>query len=188
MPVSGEAVAIEFVAPPFPLGNLPWLLLLLLPILGLAAWGVMALRRRGRKDDTSAEEVFVVDRGGSLLAHRSNSILQYKDEDLVVAMLTAIQRYIEDVFSYGVGDTIRGLDFGERRILIEDGASHFVAIVYRGDDASGRLRGRAKGLSTQIDEQFGKIIDDWNGDTDEVRGIAALLPHIWRKRATKGSE
>ncbi|MFQ5919386.1 MAG: choice-of-anchor R domain-containing protein [Thermoplasmata archaeon] len=188
LPLLGEAVSVEFVASPSPLGNLPWLLLLVLPLVGLGAWAAVAIRRRGGKDDTSVEEVFVVDRGGSLLAHRSNSILQYKDEDLVVAMLTAIQRYIEDVFSYGVGDTIRGLEFGERRILIEDGTSHFVAIVYRGGDASGRLRVRAQSLCARIDRQFGKIIDDWNGDTDEVRGIAALLPHIWRKRATKGSE
>ncbi len=103
-------------------------------------------------------------------------------------MLTAIQRYIEDVFSYGSGDTIRSLEFGERRILIEDGSSHFVAIVYRSDDPSGRLRERARGLCATIDEQFGRILEDWKGDTADVRGIAALLPDIWRKSPTKGSE
>ncbi|MFQ5552337.1 MAG: choice-of-anchor R domain-containing protein [Thermoplasmata archaeon] len=177
---SSNVVSVAFVAPPSPLTNFPWLLLLL-PLVGLAAAGAWAIRRRGGTGEVGVEEVFVVDRGGSLLAHRSSSILQYKDEDLVVAMLTAIQSYIEDVFSYGRGDTIRGLEFGERRILIEDGASHFVAIVYRGDD-DGRLRERARTLCATIDDRFGKIIEDWNGDTDKVRGIAALLPHIWRKR------
>ena len=126
--------------------------------------------------------------GDATMAFRADREPILKDEDLVVAMLTAIQRYIEDVFSYGSGDTIRGLEFGERRILIEDGSSHFVAIVYRGDDASGRLRGRARGLCATIDEQFGRVIEEWNGDTAKVRGIAALLPPIWRKRPTKGSE
>jgi uncharacterized repeat protein (TIGR01451 family) len=178
---ASNEVSVEFLAPPSPFANVPWWLLLLVALVGLAASGIWAVRRRGGAGDLSVEEVFVVDRGGTLLGHRSNSILQYKDEDLVVAMLTAIQRYIEDVFSYGIGDTIRSLEFGERRILIEDGASHFVAIVYRGEDAA-QLRDRARGLCAQIDERFGKIIDDWNGDTDEVRGIAALLPLIWRKR------
>ncbi len=183
-----NAVSIEFLAAPSPLADLPWWLLLLFPFAGLVILGAWAVRRRGGASKISVEEVFVVDRGGALLAHQSNSILQYKDEDLVVAMLTAIQSYIEDVFSYGTGDTIRSLEFGERRILIEDGSSHFVAIVYQGDDASGRLRERARGLSASIDEQFGVILEDWKGDTKEIRGIAALLPHIWQKRATKGSE
>ena len=186
--VQSGTVSVTFVAAPSSLESLPWWLFLLLSLGGLAALGAVIARRRGGMKELSVEEVFVVDRGGALLGHRSNSILQYKDEDLVVAMLTAIQRYIEDVFSYGSGDTIRGLEFGERRILIEDGASHFVAIVYRGDDPSDRLRERARGLCATIDEQFGGILEDWKGDTAEVRGIAALLPHIWRKRPTKGSE
>ncbi|MEE9182284.1 MAG: choice-of-anchor R domain-containing protein [candidate division NC10 bacterium] len=183
-----NAVSIEFLVAPSPLTNLPWWLFLLFPLAGLVALGAWALRRREGAGGISVEEVFVVDGGGVLLAHQSNSILQYKDEDLVVAMLTAIQRYIEDVFSYGSGDTIRSLEFGERRVLIEDGSSHFVAIVYRGDDASGRLRERARGLCATIDKQFGHILENWKGDTAEVRGIAALLPPIWRKRPTKGSE
>ena len=186
--VQSDAVSVNFVAAPSPFTSLPWWLFLILSLGGLAVLGAVVARRRGGTKEISVEEVFVVDRGGALLGHRSNSILQYKDEDLVVAMLTAIQRYIEDVFSYGSGDTIRGLEFGERRILIEDGASHFVAIVYRGDDPSDRLRERARGLCATIDEQFGGILEDWKGDTAEVRGIAALLPHIWRKRPTKGSE
>ena len=183
-----NAVSIEFLAAPSPLANFPWWLLLLFPLAGLVILGAWVVRRRVGAGEVSVEQVFVVDRGGALLAHQSNSILQYKDEDLVVAMLTAIQSYIEDVFSYGTGDTIRGLEFGERRILIEDGASHFVAIVYQGDDASDRLRERARGLCAKIDEQFGRILEDWQGDTVEVRGIAALLPRIWRKPTTKGSE
>ncbi len=184
--VQSNAALVNFVAAPSAI--LPWGLFLLLALGGLAVFGAMIARRRGGKKEISVEEVFVVDRGGALLAHRSNSILQYKDEDLVVAMLTAIQSYIEDVFSYGSGDTIRGLEFGERRILIEDGSSHFVAIVYRNDDPSGRLRERARGLCATIDKEFGRILEDWKGDTAEVRGIAALLPHIWRKSPTKGSE
>ncbi len=186
--VQSNEVSVNFVAAPSPFTNLPWWLFLLLSLGGLVALGAVIARRRGGMTQISVEEVFVVDRGGALLAHRSNSILQYKDEDLVVAMLTAIQRYIEDVFSYGSGDTIRSLEFGERRILIEDGSSHFVAIVYRGDDTSDRLRERAAGLCATIDEEFGRILEDWKGDTAEVRDIAALLPHIWRKSPTKGSE
>lgn len=189
-PVSllSNAVSVEFVAVPSPFASLPWWIFLL-PIGGLGALAVLALRRRDKATEVNVEEVFVIDGGGTLLAHRSNSILQYKDEDLVVAMLTAIQKYIEDVFSYGQGDTIRGLEFGERRILIEGGESHYVAIVYRGEDLTGQLRQRGSALVARIEEQFGTILADWNGDTDEIRGIAALLPLIWRKRPpTQGSE
>ncbi len=73
--VQSDAVSVTFVAAPSPFANLPWWLFLLLSLGGLAALGAVVVRRRGGMKEISVEEVFVVDRGGALLAHRSNSIL-----------------------------------------------------------------------------------------------------------------
>lgn len=155
-----------------------WLFGLLLAAVG----GVTALawlRRRG--EGATVEEVFVVDRGGTLLAHRSRTILQEQDEDLVVAMFTAIQEYIRNVFSKGTEERIRSLEFGERKILIEPGRHHYVAVVFRGRDG-GTLERDLQEVSQAIDDQFGDILADWSGDTERVGGIALLLPRVWKSR------
>lgn len=143
--------------------------------LGALAWW----RRRQR--GVNVEEVFVVDKGGTLLAHRSCTILQDNDEDLVVAMFTAIQEYVRNVFSKGTEERIRSLEFGERKIIIERGRNYYVAVVFRGREPKS-LERDLKELSQNIDRQFGKVLEQWHGDTERVGGIALLIPQVWTNR------
>lgn len=141
-------------------------------------FGALAWWRR-REKPVGVEEVFVVDGGGTLIAHRSRTILQNQDEDLVVAMFTAIQAYIRNVFSRGTEERIRSLEFGDRKILIEPGRNHYVAVVFRGR-RPGTLQEDLKALSRAIDEGFGEVLEGWKGDTEQVGGIDLLLPQVWK--------
>ena len=162
--------------------------LLTFPVIGgigiaaaaVAAIAVFLLIRRRRREGGPLviDDVFVVNEAGILLAHRSASFIQYQDEDLLVGMFKIVQDFVKDSFSKGMDEEMQGLSFGNRRILIEKGKHHFVAVVYRGAETV-KLRERVRKVSQEIDERFGDTLAHWQGVLDQVRGITLLLPQVW---------
>lgn len=174
-------VSVQITPPGFDLLSF-WPLGVALAVIPVAA--LVAYRRRRpespvRKKDATVDEVFVVDQGGSLIAHRSNSILQSTDEDLVVGMLTAVQSYVRDVFSEN-GDALRSIEVGPRKVHFEQGSFHYLAVVYRGE-GSEEISARAAEVNQQIERRFSDVLLFWNGDLDEVKAIGGLLPRIWER-------
>jgi hypothetical protein len=154
-----------------------WILLAALGVMG----AVVAIGRQRRGPRASVEEVFVADMSGVLLAHRRAHAVARPDEDVLIAMFKVVQDFVRDAFSEAADEEMSALEFGERKILIERGKHHFVAVVYRGTDHGGVLNTRVKHVSREIDERFGPILASWSGELDTVRGIALLLPKIWRR-------
>jgi len=161
-----------------PPGPVPWWPFALIPVVSTILT-VIVLRRR--KQEASIEDVFVANNSGVLLAHRSSSLIQYQDEDVVVAMFTAVQNFVRDSFSGGVDEAVRSLEFGDRKVLVERGRHHYVAVVFHGKETS-KIAARLRALSKQIDDQFGAALENWDGDLDAVRGISTLLAQIWGTR------
>ncbi len=95
--VMSNDVTIDFVATAVSaLDLLPWWLL---AVLSVAIVGVAYVAVWRRRSKGSIEDVFVVDYGGTLIAHRSKSLMPYGDEDLVVSMFTAVQDFVRHTFS-----------------------------------------------------------------------------------------
>src|SRR5438105_4481193 len=133
---------------------------------------------RRRSSDVEIEDVFVAGMGGHLLAHRSSGLVPYEDEDILVGMFKVVQDFIHDAFAKGTTDQLGSLQVGERKIIIERGRSHFIAVVYSGQDR-GLLSERVRKVSRLIDHRFGMELENWSGDLDERRGLVAPLPQIW---------
>jgi hypothetical protein len=146
----------------------------------VAALAVFLLVRRRRRSGGQLiiDDAFVVNEAGILLAHRSASFIQYQDQDILVGMFKVVQDFVKDSFSKGMDEEMEGLSFGTRRILIEKGRHHFVAVVYRGAETA-QLRARVKQVSQEIDERFGDTLAEWQGVLEQVRGITLLLPQVW---------
>jgi len=159
-----------------------WAFIAIAVAVALGAASFIVLRRR--KSELSVEDVFVADLGGILLAHRAATIVPYGDEDVLIGMFKVVQDFVKDAFSRGTDEQMKALEFGDRKILIERGRNHFVAVVYRGTDR-GELKDRVEGLSRAIDEQFGDVLASWDGSMDLVQGITHLLPSIWKARKVK---
>lgn len=181
--VEGPRIDVEFVA--LPIG---------LPVPGdLSVWAlvaagaggsvaVFALWRRRRASDLQIEDVFVADMAGHLLAHRSSGLVAYEDEDILIGMFKVIQDFVKDSFGKATNDTMKSMEFGERRIIIERGRYHFISVVYRGRDR-GDLSERVLKVSRLIDRRFGPSLENWSGDLDELRGLATLLPQVWKHQS-----
>ncbi len=175
-----NAWPVEFIVPPGqpPIVYVGWALL---AALGVAvATFVVAWKRRGPA--AVVDEVFVADLSGILLAHRTAGAKSRRDEDVLIAMFKVVQDFVRDAFSEGADEAMSALEFGERKILIERGTHHFIAVIYRGADRHADLAARVKHVSREIDEKFGPILETWSGELETVRGIALLLPQIWRRR------
>jgi len=172
------AVEIAGLIAPFPIGAAGVGLALL--AVAVAA-GIVALRRRRGGGELVIDDVFVVNDGGVLLAHRSSSLVQYQDQDILVGMFKVVQEFVKDSFSKGVDEDMKGLEFGERRIMIEKGQHHFIAVVHRGSE-SAELRERVRKVSEEIDAKFGDTLARWKGLMEQVQGIANLLPQVWGRQ------
>ena len=146
-------------------------------IVALALFLVLRRRRRG-SGQLIIDDAFVVNEAGILLAHRSASFIQYQDQDILVGMFKVVQDFVKDSFSRGMDEEMQGISFGSRRILIEKGRHHFVAVVYRGGETA-QLRTRVRAVSQEIDERFGDTLAHWQGVLEQVRGITLLLPQVW---------
>lgn len=146
---------------------------------GAVIAGVVVWRRRVSK--VTVEDVFVADHNGMLLAHRSSTVVPYEDEDVVIGMFTVIQQFVRDTFSRGTGERMRAIEFGDRKVMIEQGENHYLAVVYRGRD-TGRLATQMHNVSKEIDTKFRDVLTRWQGDVDSVRGITLLLPQVWAQQ------
>lgn len=177
--VPSPGIEVEIVPVPAAPDWFPWILLPAVAAGGLGALALLWWRRRA--SDVRIEDVFVADLGGHLLAHRSSGLVAYEDEDILVGMFKVIQDFVRDSFGKGTNDQMRSMEFGERKIIIERGRYHFIAVVYGGQDR-GRLIERARKVSQLIDRRFGQALENWSGDLDDLRGLAALLTQVWKRR------
>jgi hypothetical protein len=180
---STQTIQVRFTTPG-PLGSIGtwwWVFALIAGLGGL----VFAIARR-RFSTVAVEQVFVADRAGLLIAHRSTTLIPYEDEDILMGMFKAVQDFVRDAFSGGRKEEMRALEFGERKIMIERGASHSVVVVYSGHDR-GDLADRVRNVSSEIDKRFGKTLASWDGDVEVVRDITLLLPNVWRQPNRRNS-
>jgi uncharacterized repeat protein (TIGR01451 family) len=150
----------------------------LLPLLwiflgGLLAGGV-ALLLVTRRRNMQIEDAFLVYHDGVLISHLSRSIMKDKDEDVLSGMLTAVQEFVRDAFRYGEHRELHHMDFGDYRILIEQGRLVYLAVVYRGGDSAG-MRKRVRSVIDRIESAYGKALENWNGELEHVIGVRDMM-------------
>lgn len=79
------------------------------------------------------EQIFLIHSNtGLVLAHEVNEGVESQDADMVSAMLTAIQDFVQDCFAGGRQGELESLQLGEFTILVEKGPYAYIACVVRG--------------------------------------------------------
>ena len=159
-----------------PPSSIGWGWLVLIAVVGALGAAFLVLWRR-RASEVMIDDVFVGDPGGVLLAHCSFSPAPHQDSDILVGMFQAVQDFVRDSFHTGTGEAMRSLEFGDRKVLIERGAQHFIAVVYRGRAQAALVR-RVRRLSAEIDRKFGDVLKHWDGSVEAVEGITALVSRV----------
>jgi len=110
------------------------------------------------------EQIFLIHKEtGLVLQHVAAESINIKDADMVSAMLTAIQDFVNDSFSAKEDSSLQNLDMGELTIWIEQGPRTVLASVIRGNPPS-ELRTVLKEILENIEFEYNMALEGFKGD------------------------
>ena len=161
-----------------------WSILIIIIILILA----FAVVYKKYKGSYLVEEVFLIHEDGTLLFHRSTRKHKSIDDDVLSGMLTAVQDFIKEGFSYDTPDQfphapspyrearkinewqVQQLKLEDHNILIERGNYAYIAIIFKGTSGWGLNRSVIK-IMKDIEANYGDVLKDWSGRISKLKGI-----------------
>ena len=131
------------------------------------------------------ENLFLIHNDGRLVAHVTRGESTNLDQDVVSAMFTAVQEFVRDSFQKGeVG--LKKLEIGDSNVVIEKGASVYLALIYSGWPSKDTFDILTM-LLRDIEERYKDRLSHWNGTTKTVRGVDKMLQDFMIKDYTPGA-
>jgi hypothetical protein len=127
------------------------------------------------------QEVFVIHDSGTVIGHyekKENLHSMKRDEDIVGGMLTAVQDFILDAFQASQDSTLKTLNMGRMKMLIEHHHHIYSAVIFTGFEAK-ELREGTKKLLDEINRQYGNTLEKWDGDVTELSGIKPMIEKLF---------
>ena len=110
------------------------------------------------------EQVFLIHRNtGILLQHLVADTVAAQDGDLVAAMLSAIQNFVQDSFDVQPGQELEALQFGELTIWIEPGPQALLVGVIRGNPPA-ELKSVLQTTTERVHRKFHHQLNAFQGD------------------------
>ena len=110
------------------------------------------------------EQIFLIHKEtGLVLQHVAAESVDSKDADMVSAMLTAIQDFVNDSFSAKEDSSLQNLNMGELTILVEQGPRTILASVIRGTPPQ-ELKTMLKEILENIEFEYNSALNDFKGD------------------------
>jgi hypothetical protein len=144
--------------------------------------GELAALERGMESLTlpepypfEVEDVFVISRGGLLLAHQSPKGGIAKDRDAVAGMLAAIQAFVREAVTDSA--PLRRLEVGNRKVLIEGGREIYIAAVISGQETPGLVR-ELQSFIWKAENKFGDLIAVWDGSVEKLASLQSLTSRL----------
>ena len=170
---------IELMASPVVSDGLVWILLAILAAIVASLLALLAWRSRQAR----IEEVFLLHSEGTLLYHVSRSLggAGDKDKDVLAGILTAIQDFVKESFTYGEKRELNQLEFGDFSVLLERGKHIFIAVVFSGKGES-EIRKKTKRTVAEVEDKFGKALEDWGRHMNRVIGARDIVRRILIRR------
>jgi len=152
-----------------------WIILVVVMVTGSVA--VVASKFVwGRFEPPSVSDVFLVYGDGVIIRHISKRGTITMDEDLAIAMLTAIQEFVQQSMRSA---QLKSMQAGENNILIERDPSRlfYIAVIHTGT-VSEELRKAINDATRSIKEDFGKTLGKWDGNIAKFDGVQRYMDPI----------
>jgi hypothetical protein len=99
------------------------------------------------------------------------------DPNIVSGMLTSVIHFVEDSFHAQDRDTIRSLTVGDTKLIIEHSSNAFIVVVFTGFESQ-ELRTDCKKVLAEVEEQFGTLLKNWDGNLEKVKGVNKLIAKL----------
>jgi hypothetical protein len=123
------------------------------------------------------EDAFLIHNNGLLIAKQTRRIREDVDGDVFSGMLTAISSFAKDSFKTEEKVALSRLDFGENQILIERGRCIFLAVTILGDESI-YMPFYISEIVSEIEERYGDILENWDGDMNQLEGVEDIVKKI----------
>jgi outer membrane protein OmpA-like peptidoglycan-associated protein len=128
-------------------------------------------------------QVFLIHkRTGLLLQHVVDDTVSFKDPDMVSAMLSAINDFVQDSFSVQKGDIIETVQIGHYTVWLENGPHAILAGIVEGNPPP-ELRDVFKQTLEKIHINFAKPLVHFAGDTIEFEKDDGQIRNCLKKQA-----
>jgi Bacterial Ig domain len=145
----------------------PWSLIIVILIAGIVGY-FLAFRVFPHK----IEQLFLIHNDGRLIHHEGKESGNGMDQDVVSAMFTAVQEFIQDSFKEESGG-LKQLEFGDKKILIEKGKWIYAAMIYSGLPPKSVFKNLAHFVQ-DIEEGYGESIEHWDGTLKSLPGVQEM--------------
>ncbi|UCH88448.1 MAG: hypothetical protein JSV49_09310 [Thermoplasmata archaeon] len=99
------------------------------------------------------------------------------DPDIVSGMLTSVKHFVEDSFHAQDRETIRSLTVGDTKLIIEHSPNAFIVVVFTGFESQ-ELRTDCQKVLTEVEEQYGAYLEDWDGNLETIKGVNKLVAKL----------
>lgn len=115
----------------------------------------------------AVEELFLIQQGaGLLLGHWEKDADETDDSELISGMLTAVREFVHDSFSNDTTDgELNELQYGNRRILIQNGRYAYLAVVVTGTH-SPAFRFQTQNFLAQLNHMYKTELSQFAGNHD----------------------
>lgn len=124
----------------------------------------------------SISELFLIQRdSGLLLAHHNPGHLEVSDSDLISGMLTAIRDLARDSFAKdGRSEELEEIQYGEQRIILQNGAAAYLAIVIDGIESTG-FRSNVHTFVSELHIRHEQAFKRYDGDPADLPPLKSKL-------------
>ncbi len=116
-------------------------------------------------------ELFLIQSGSGLLLARAGSNATL-DSDLISGMLTAVRSFMHDSFKRAeLPEYMDEIQYGEQRIIIQDGRLCYLAVVINGIEPPG-FRGELHRFLNRLHANQYEVLKNFSGDMSELSDIS----------------
>jgi len=135
----------------------------------------------------SVRQVILIHKETGLLLQAVGAEEGTKDQELLSAMLTAIQQFVKDSFEVGESEELESLDVGDLSVWIERGPDAILAAVIHGN-APQQVRGTLQDALSSIHGEMTEELEGFDGDARPFELVRPSLEPCLRAEYVKKEE
>ncbi len=130
-----------------------------------------------REDPPKVECIYLMTNTGLLISDVAREETKL-DSTIFAGMLSAVENFVRDSLSMLYGEekkeSLNTLGYMNYRILIESGKNTNLVVILIGKENEFLINDMRE-ILLNIEEQFGNILKEWDGDDNSVSGIDSIL-------------
>ncbi|MFQ5918611.1 MAG: hypothetical protein ACE5I4_01030 [Thermoplasmata archaeon] len=143
---------------------------------------ISGVMRKWKSSRYSVMGVYLIYENGTLISSRTNFPDETVDEDIFGATLDAIQTFMRTSFPALLGKSLRRIEHGDVKILVERGRYCYLATIIEGEDTD-TLWITMKESVERFERSNEPILPDWSGLLQELEDVEATLEDLFAGKA-----